>query len=136
MIVIYLLILEFFCRTLISKNLFFTIPFLLIYFSNKNKYFIPIFLTFSFLNDLILVLPMGLTGVVLGFCILLSYLFSSFINLNKFLGFAILIFIDLLIFISSIFYVKFNSLPMPFLSYVFIINFFYSIFIIIIYKLL
>jgi hypothetical protein len=72
----------------------------------------------------------------LGFCILLSYLFSSFINLNKFLGFAILIFIDLLIFISSIFYVKFNSLPMPFLSYVFIINFFYSIFIIIIYKLL
>jgi hypothetical protein len=72
----------------------------------------------------------------LGFCILLSYLFSSFINLNKFLGFAILIFIDLLIFILSIFYIKFNSLPMPFLSYVFIINFFYSIFVIIIYKLL
>jgi hypothetical protein len=136
MIVIYLLLLEFFCRAFISKNLFFTIPFLLVYFLNKNRYFIPIFLVFSFLNDLILILPLGLTGLVLGFSLLIVYLLSNFVNLNKFIGTIISLILILSIFIPLIFYLKLNSYYLNFILYVFIINFLYSIFVIIIYKLL
>lgn len=134
--VIYLLIFEFIFRTLVSKNLFFILPFILIYFVNKNKYFIAIFLSFSFLNDILLVLPIGFTGLVLGLSILILYIISSFINMDKLLGLILSMSLMLLILIFIIFYFKLQYLSFEFIFYLFLINILYSLFILIVYKLL
>ncbi|MFZ8847910.1 MAG: hypothetical protein ACO2O4_01560 [Minisyncoccia bacterium] len=132
---IFLIILELLSKFLIGKHFFLLLPFLTIFFLNNNKYFIPLLIIFSFLNDLFLILPLGFTGFVICSFFLFLWFLGHFVNINT--GWNILVIHTLLIFVllSAIFYfLKINLFA--FVLYVFMMNFLYSMMVLIFYKII
>jgi len=135
MTLIFLTFIDLLSKFLIGKHFFALLPFLIIFFLNHNKYFIYLFLIFSFLNDLFIILPLGFTGFVLGSIFTLLLFVSKFININAGWNILIINTLVLLVLLLAIFYVlKINLFN--FFAFIFFINFLYSTFIIILYKII
>jgi hypothetical protein len=132
---IFLIILELLSKFFIGKHFFLLLPFLTIFFLNNNKYFIPLLIVFSFLNDFFLILPLGFTGFIIGSFFLFLWFLGHFVNINT--GWNILVIHTLLLFVllSAIFYfLKINLFA--FVFYVFMMNFLYSMMVLILYKII
>ena len=121
---------------IISKNsLFFVLPFLLIYFFIGNKNFWILFILSSIVNDLMLYLPIGFTGLILGSIFVFLIIIKRIITFEtKNSLFFLNFFVQLIFIISLVYFLKLNNYY--FFSYLLISNLILSTFIILIYKLL
>ncbi|GIW65885.1 MAG: hypothetical protein KatS3mg094_404 [Candidatus Parcubacteria bacterium] len=91
-------------KLLFNKLIFLGVSFSLIYFLNNNKNFYLSYVIFSFLNDLILLLPIGFTGFYLGIILILITIINKFISFDEEINSYVVLVISLLIFFIFIWY--------------------------------
>ncbi len=133
MMLLILLFLDIVFKVLTNNILFFFLPFLLIYFLKSYKSFWILFLASSLINDLMLYIPLGFTGLIIGGFFLLLLFLKKFVSFESKNLVFLLNFLMQAIYIFSIFYfLKLQSFNLFF--YIFLINFLFSSFIIFIYK--
>lgn len=133
MMLLILLFLDIFFKVLTNNILFFFLPFLLIYFLKTYKSFWILFLASSLINDLMLYIPLGFTGLIIGGFFLFLLFLKKFVSFESKNLVFLLNFLMQAIYIFSIFYfLKLQSFNLFF--YIFLINFLFSSFIIFIYK--
>jgi len=133
--VIVLLLLDIFFKLITSNKLFFLLPILLIFFLNNSKNFLLTFFLSSFINDFMINLPIGLTGLTLGSFFVFLIILKKFININsKNSVYFINIILQLLFWGVVFYFLKLNSLSL-FLSTV-LLNIIFSTFLIFLYRLI
>ena len=135
MTLLLLILLDIIFKVLSRNTLFFALPFLLIYFINGYKNFWILFILSSIINDFMLYLPIGFTGLVLGSFFVFLIIIQRFITFEtKSSLFYLNFFLQLIFTISLLYFLKINSFY--FFVYFFISNLLLSTFIILIYRVL